>query len=98
MGNVFLGFQGAATDVWRQDDIGQSAEHRGEGLVVAVGLLFKHVHPTTPDLPVKDFFFECLHIHHVSAAKVDEDGALFHQSKFLHADQVLVGSPAIHMQ
>ena len=96
MGNVFLGFQGAATDVWRQDDIGQSAstEVKASWLLLK---LFKHVHPTTPDLPVKDFSLSACTSTTCPRLRLMRM-APFHQSKFLHADQVLVGSPAIHMQ
>lgn len=79
--DVFLRFDGAAADVWRENDIVDTADLTLEGLFARAWFLREDIERRAAHLPGVERFGECFEVDDVSSGVVDEHRAGFHFCK-----------------
>ena len=81
-----------------EDHVRQAAQHRGELLPAALGLLGEHVDGRAGDMPALDVPPQGFVVHHEAAGQVQEQAARLHRGELGVPEQPAVARPAVHVE
>ena len=76
--NGLLRFLGAAANVWRKNDIGQSRQRRGKPIAIFCGFLWKNINCGAANMATFQGCRQRHKVNHFAAAVVHQHGAGFH--------------------